>query len=130
MGFLRDMSQFGQGGTSRRNDPEGFNAWLAARNAPATPTVPAAPTAFQQSLSQPFVPEQAPAMLPMQQGMPQGQMPATKGAGKGPMGQQMPMQVQPSMMQPQGAQGAATGRPVDIQSMIAQLMQSGLLGGL
>ena len=121
--MLREMGLFGQGGTSRRNDPEGFAAWQAQRAAAAQPSTaaPGAPTAFQQSLQQPFVPEQAPAMLPMQAGMP-SQMPASKGSSGGPMAQQMPMQASPT--------GANTGKPVDINAMIQQLMSSGLLGGL
>lgn len=122
--MLRDMSQYGQLGQTRRQNPEGFDAWVAQRNAAQQPSVvppAAAPTAFQQSLQQPFVPEQPPPMLPMQTGM-QGQMPATKGAGKGPMSQQMPAQALPGM--------PAAGKPTDINAMIQQLMSSGLLGGL
>jgi hypothetical protein len=127
---LREMVQYQQGtGNNRHNDPEGFNKWVAeqkAATAPTTPAMPSAPTAFQQSLTpQPFAPMGTPPMLPMQAGM-SGQMPATKGAGKGPMSQQMPTQASPMM----GPQTAGAGKPTDLNTLIQGLMSSGLLGGL
>lgn len=91
--------------------------------------VGAAATVVPQVAPPPFVPEQTPAMLPMQQGL---QMPAGKGSGKGPSQMQIPqqMQVGPGNLNGAGMMPQGSNRPMDLQALIQGLLSSGLLGGL
>ncbi len=106
------------------------NPYLQNLNQRLYPPAPTGPTRVENgprfdpgmSVAAPFMPEQAPPMLPMQGST---QMPATKGSGQGPMSMQQPMQAPMQGQQPMGQV-----KPMDLQALIQSLMASGLLGGL